>query len=246
MSVEHSIPRQTLVTGDQRRLAAAARSVLACPADVQLVVDGVDDALADGADLGMQDLDGEPTFSCPAGSALALAARGRRSALMTLASGLGRTGSADRAARLTLTGRLEWRGTAECPCCTEAREIVVLVVNVVLLGREGAPRGAQVRVPIEHFAAPGLSLNRGFLQRSVEHANGAHQEELRQAVATRTGTRLTDVVGVSLADLSPTGVDLTWVDPDGAHLTRLQFPRAAHDPHDLGELLRDTLHAGLC
>lgn len=246
MSVEHTIAQQTRGRADHRRLAAAARSVLACPADVHLVVDGVDDVLADGADLGMQDLDGEPTFSCPAGSALALAARGRRSALMTLASGLGTPGSPDRDARLTLTGRLEWRGPAECPCCSEPREVVVLVVNVVLLGREGAPRGTQVRVPVEDFSAPGLSLNRGFLQRSVEHANGAHQQELRQAVATRTGTRLTDVVGVSLADLSPTGVDLTWVDPDGAHLTRLGFPRAAHDPVDLGELLRDTLHAGLC
>lgn len=246
MTVEHSIPQQTAVRADERRLATAARSVLACPAEVHLVVDGVDDVLADGADLGMQDLDGVPTFSCAAGSALALAARGRRSALVTLESGLGLPGSPDRDARLTLTGRLEWRGRAECPCCTEPREVVELVVNVVLLGREGAPRGTQVRVPVEHFAAPGQSLNRGFLQRSVEHANGAHQQELRQAVATRTGTRLTDVVGASLADLDATGLDITWVDPEGAHLTHLDFPRPARDPHDLADLLRATLHAGLC
>ena len=42
-------------------------------------------------------------------------------------------------------------------------------------------------------------LNRGHLQRSVEHANDCHQDELRQAVSTGTGTRAGDLGGVRIA-----------------------------------------------
>lgn len=240
-------------TGDPTLLAAAARSVLACPAGVNLVVDGVDDVLGDLGDpqtggageLGMRDLGGVPTFSCPPGTRLVEAAAVRRRALLTLESGLGPTSSSDRDAVLTLGGHLELSGQEACECCSEVRETVVLVVDVVVLTRPQR-HGDQVRVAVEQFGSPHLVLNRGYLQRSAEHANLCHQDELRRAVASTTGTRLAEVVGVSLTDLSPAGVEVQWVDPEGSHRRHLAFPRVATSTDDLGDLLRSQLHAGLC
>lgn len=240
-------------TGDPALLAAAARAVLACPAAVNLVVDGVDDVLGDLGDpteggrgeLGMQDIAGVPTFSCPTGTRLVGAAAVGRRALLTLESGLGHASSADRDAVLTLGGRLERQGQETCECCTEVRETVVLVVDVVVLSRPQRG-GDQVRVPLDHFGSTAHVLNRGYLQRSTEHANLCHQDELRRAVSTTTGTRLAEVVGVALTGLSSTGVEIQWVDVTGAHHSRLRFPRAATSTDELGDLLRSELHAGLC
>jgi hypothetical protein len=239
--------------GDPHLLAAAARSVLACPAGVNLVVDGVDDVLGDLGDpgdggrgeLGMQDIGGVPTFSCPTGTRLVDAAAIGRRALLTLESGLGRASSTDRDAVLTLGGRLERRGRDACECCAEERETVVLVVDVVVLARPQAT-AEQVRVQVDAFRSAAHVLNRGYLQRSTEHANLCHQDELRRAVATTTGTRLAEVVGVSLGELSPSGVEVQWVDLEGAHRRRLDFPRTATSTDELGDLLRSELHAGLC
>lgn len=234
---------------DVHRLAAAARSILACPAEVHLVVDGVDDVTAglEDAHLEMQDHGGRPLFACPADAALAVAATDGRGALLTLHSGLGRPGSPDREATLTLSGRLEATGLEECECCTEVLMRVLLRLDFALLSRDGQePEEARIRVPLAAFTSPAHDLNRGFLQRSVEHANQCHQDELRRAVAARTGTRLGDVVGVHLTGLRPDGVVLQWVDTTGSHESELRFPRAARTTPDLGELLREELHAGLC
>lgn len=232
-------------TVDPARLAAAARSILACPAGATLVVDGVEDVLAGMDELGMQDLGGEPTFTCLSDTPLAAAARGRRSALLTLESGLGPLGSADRLETLTLSGRLVSRGREDCACCRETRDIVALELNFVLLGRMGDD-DQHFRVPLEQFSSPEHHLNRGFLQRSAEHANASHQEELRRAVSSTTGTRLSEVVGVALTGLLPDQVEVRWVDVDGAHSQVLAFSRTARSTEELGELLRRELHAGLC
>jgi len=250
---------------DAQRLAAAARSILACPRDVQLVVDGIDDVTAglDEDRLEMQDHGGRPVFSCPADSALAVAATDRRGALLTLGSGLGAAGSPDRDATLTLSGRLEAAGLEQCECCDEVRMRIALHLDFVLLtrtgppvpggpgvaggpGMAGGPDAVRIRVPLGAFTSPDHDLNRGFLQRSTEHANLCHQDELRRAIATLTQTRLGEVLGVHLTGLRADGVTLQWVDPTGAHLTALRFPHPAGSPQELGELLRSELHSGLC
>jgi len=101
-------------------------------------------------------------------------------------------------------------------------------------------------VPLEHFGSADHRLNRGFLQRSVEHANQCHQDELRRPVAMTTGTRMADVAGVRLSGLLPHRVEITWVDTDGAQSRTVAFARAARSTEELGELLRAGLHAGLC
>ncbi len=232
---------------DPRQLAAAARSILSCPADVSLVVDGVDDLLADRDELGMSDVDGRPLLLCPTDSPLAEAAAAGRSALLTVVSGVGPAGSSSRDAKLTLAGRLSVDGRSDCECCGEPRAQVSMVLNFVLLSRllDGG-RERQYRVPLDHFGSADHRLNRGFLQRSVEHANQCHQDELRRAVAMTTGTRMAEVAGVRLGDLLPHQVEITWVDPDGAQSRTVHFGRTAHSTEELGELLRARLHAGLC
>lgn len=232
---------------DPRQLAAAARSILACPAEVNLVVDGVDELLADRDELGMTDDEGRPVLVCPTDSPLAEAAAGGRSALLALTSGLGPEGSSTRDARITMAGRLVIEGGRDCECCGEPRTQIAIDLNFVLLSRtvRGAPE-RRYRVPLDLFRSPELRLNRGFLQRSVEHANQCHQEDLRRAVAMTTGTRMADIVGVSLADLLPSRVDVRWVDPEGAHSRTVVFGRAARTTEELGDLLRARLHAGLC
>lgn len=228
-------------------VAAAARSILSCPDGVNLGVDGVPDVLADQDDLGMQDLDGVPTFSCVPDSLLSHAAGSRRRALLTLDSGLGAAGAPERDAVLTLGGRLVSRGRDDCDCCAQSRIVVELEVDLVLLTRgRHAPGTTPVRVPVDAFQARTHGLNRGFLQRSVEHANACHQDELRRAVSMSSGTRLGDIVGVSLADLLPQQVEVRWVDLDGAHSRLLRFPTRAATTDELGLLLRSELDAGLC
>lgn len=250
MTVEQNAPRI-----DADELASFARSILACPAEVQLVVDGIDDitvGLTDGTGLTMEDDGGRPVFSCPTDSVLAAAGRERRSALLTIASGVGARDDRTRSAGLTLAGRLETTAEEACACCSEVRAIVTAHLNFVLLvdgpigAGDAARQSQQHRVPLNAFLSNDHVLNPGYLQRSSEHANACHQDELRRTVATTADTRLADVVGVSLDDLTPAGVTLTWVDTSGAHRRRVDFGRRATDPHDLGELLRSRLHAGLC
>lgn len=232
---------------DPARLAAAARSILACPAEVSLVVDGVDHLLEGMAEVGMQDLAGRPTFYCPPDARLATAARTRRSALLSLDSGLGPPGSPDRTTVLTLAGRLETLGREDCDCCGEPRDVITLDLNFVLLSLTGDTRtDQQYLVPLPLFASADHQLNRGFLQRSAEHANLCHQEQLRRAVASSTGTRFGAIAGVSLTGVHPHGAEIRWVDDQGAHSQVLTFPRTASTTEELGELLRDQLHAGLC
>ena len=228
--------------------AAAARSILACPATAAMVVEGEPHLLDPGdptdpaGGLGVSDHRGIPTFVCRPGSPVARAAAQHRSALLTVHSGLGPAGGGERSDTLTLAGRLEHTGVQRCECCAEERHVVSLDLNFVLLTRAGR----QLRVPLEEFRSHDHDLNRGHLQRAVEHANDWHQEELRQAVSLGTGTRPGDLVGVHLAELTTASVELQWVDVSGAHRQVLRFPRVARDLPDLGELLRRGLHANIC
>lgn len=225
------------------RLAGHARSILACPASARLVVEGEEHAI-DDEEVGLTDHRGVPTLLCPADSPIARAAAAHGSALLTLGSGLGPEDGAEREDTLMLAGRLERTGYERCDCCQEVRHVVGLDLNFVLLARGEGQR--QQRVPLSEFLSPHHHLNRGHLQRSVEHANDCHQVELRQSVALATGTRPGDLLAVRIARLTPADVLLQWVDPDGAHQQLLEFSRPARDLVDLGELLRLGLHAGLC
>lgn len=232
-------------TSTQAHLAAAARSILSCPASVDLTVDGVAHPLADDPRLALHDGGGVPTLLCSPEGALAYAARAGRHVLLALRSGLpAAPGGWD---ALTLAGSLRGVGREACACCEDVLERVVVDVTLVLLSRivDGAPVD-RCRVPLAEFRSPAHHLNDGYLRRCSEHAHLAHQDDLRRAVAARTGRRLSEVIGAQLVGLTAAGARLEWVDVDGAHRTTLAFPRDARSPEELADLLRTLLHPGPC
>ncbi|MBZ5735861.1 hypothetical protein K8Z61_15310 [Nocardioides sp. TRM66260-LWL] len=215
--------------------AALARSILACPAGAQLAVEDVDHL--DLARVVLCEVAGVPMLGCPADSPLATAATLGRGAVLTLASGLpGRPGT------LLVLGRLEAvrLERCACPCAEGARQVVRLDVRHVSLRTPDRPRRL---VPADAFADPVHALNAGHLVRTAAHANEHHGELLRDAVAAATGVPATHVLGVELTGLTAHGVELAWVDVDGAHREGLAFPRPAADLDDLSLLLRDLLLA---
>ena len=222
--------------------AQLARSILACPESAELAVDGHPTVGCDD-DLGLRDENGVPTFSCQAASLLAEAGRERCRALVTLVSGLGPEGGPDRSLTLTLTGRLDLGPVESCTCCGEERHDVPLHLDFVVLSRSG---GDQRRVPLAAFRSPALKLNRGYLQRALEHANDCHREDLGQVVVRTTGTPAEQLLDARLSDLTTHGAELTWIDREGGHRVALWFSRPAGSVEELAVLLRRELHAGIC
>ena len=225
-------------------LAAEARSILSCPAEAAMTVEGVDTPLADGAQLAAHE-DGRPTLACRPDDSLVEAALRNATARLTLRSGLVDRRSAP--TWLILTGRLAARGSFDCDCCGDVREQIDLDPTAVVLLRPGPDgRSERVGVPVATFRSPVHGLNRGYLRRSVEHVNDAHQRELRLAVAALAGLQTQDVAGVALRALQPDGVTVGWITLDGADERILRFNRPARTVTELGELLRHHLHHGLC
>jgi hypothetical protein len=224
---------------DARQMAAAARSILSCPVEVDLVVDGLDHPLRDDSQLGLLDAGGLPTFLCTPGGALSGAARAGRNVVLTISSGLEEASWET----LTLAGTLRAVGMESCTCCVETRERVIVDVSLVQLAGEDERR---CRVPLAEFRSPAHALNEGYLRRAADHANESHQEELRRAVARLRRMSEDLIIGVSLQRLTPHGAHLTWVDLDGAHSCDLPFPVAAATAESLGLMLRTHLDPGIC
>lgn len=189
--------------------AELARSILACCTDAALTVDDYP-AAGEDDDLGLRDVDGVPTFSCRAFSVLAHAGAAGSAALVALGSGLGAEDSPDRGHTLTITGRLRSGGVEDCRCCGERRHDVHLQIGLVVLTRVG---GGQVTIPLRAFLDPALRLNRGHLQRALEHANDCHVENLRDVVLQRTDTEPETLLDARMTGLTTDGVELAWIDP---------------------------------
>ena len=222
--------------------AELARSILSCPESAELAVDGHPSVGCDN-DLGLRDEHAVPTFSCLASSTLAEAGREGSRALVTLVSGLGRPGGPERSLTLTLTGRLGLGPRESCTCCGEERHDVPLRLDFVVLSRG---EGDQRRVPLAMFRSPALRLNRGYLQRALEHANDCHREDLGQVVARTTGSPAEELLDARLSDLTTHGAELAWIDREGGHRASLWFSRPAGSVEELAVLLRRELHAGIC
>jgi hypothetical protein len=216
------------------RPAERARSILACHAGFELLVDGV--PMGHGSAWGLQDQTGRPAFLCRPHDALAAAGRQSRSAFLSVRSGL------DGSESLLLGGTLRVAETQTCDCCDRVRDQVLVEPVFVLLarGRHRTPVG------IDDFVDPALQLNTGYLHRAQEHVNRCHGDLLREVVVRRTGLPATQVAVAQLRGLAARGVELHWVSAEGAHRTVLRFPRMARTPDHLGSLLRRSLHPDLC
>ena len=225
--------------------AELARSILACPASPpDVAVDGFP-TVGDDDDLGLRDQDGTPTFSCRTW----LADGPRRSGRQPRAAHPDQRArpGADRTGRvtLTLTGRPRTHGRREL------RSAAASVRHEVgarprLRGRSTAGRATRCGCRCARSGSPELRLNRGYLQRALEHANDCHREDLGQVVSRMTGTTTEHLLDVGLADLTTHGAELGWIDADGGHRAALWFSRPARTVEELGVLLRRELHAGIC
>ncbi|QLQ09235.1 MAG: hypothetical protein HZY75_01130 [Nocardioidaceae bacterium] len=200
------------------------------------MVDGVEFPVDDESPAGPQDWPNAPGFLCKPGGDLALAAQRQHDAVLILTSAITHNET------LRLSGRLRWTRSESCDCCAESLDRVVLELTDVILERDSK----QIPVRISDFTNPALQLNPGFFRRCQDHLNHYHGDDLRAAVATHTHTLVEDIIGAQLVDLDAGRVGLQWVTPDGAMSARLDFSRPAHDPDDLGHLLRQSLHPNLC
>lgn len=221
--------------------AQLARSVLSCPESITLRVDEEREALMGEPYDVTCDVHGSPVFSASAGSALLAAARSGAGGVVEVSSGLGGGVAADPRLDLFLQGRLTQRGSG-CQCCGDPRALVALEVSRVTLFRDDRP----VPVDIGLFRDRGHVLNPGYFQRTAEHANEAHELELRSAMASTFGVPLQSLLAASLLRVDASGVDVSWLDDVGGHSQRLDFLRTVSSPQELGAALRSHLHAGIC
>ena len=106
-----------------------------------------------------------------------------------------------------------------------------LHLDFVVLSRAG---GERRRVPLAAFRSPALKLNRGYLQRALEHANDCHREDLGQVVVRTTGTPAEQLLDARLSDLTTHGAELSWIDREGGHRVSLWFSRPARSVEELG------------
>ncbi|NYE37820.1 hypothetical protein F4692_002953 [Nocardioides cavernae] len=221
--------------------ALIARSVLSCPRSITLRVDDSSPALEEEGYEVTTDVHGAPVFSAAQGSALVAGAHTGAEGVVEVSSGLGHRSSRERGLGLVLRGRLAQRGSG-CACCGDTRALVAVdLAEVTLL------RGTlAIQVDLDEFRDGSHVLNQGYLQRTAEHANEAHERELRTATASTFGLPLRTLLAASLRAVDPDGVEVAWLDDSGAHTQRLDFLRRASTPQELGAALRTHLHAGLC
>lgn len=227
-----------MIPADAARLA---RSVLSCPASITLRVSDEREELLDEDYDVTCDVHGSPVFSAPEGSGLVAAAHAGAVGVVEVTSGLDSTTSGGQRLDLFLQGRLTQRGSG-CQCCGDPRALIALEASRVTLFNDDRP----VPVDVAQFRDRGHVLNPGYLQRTTEHANEAHELELRAAMASTLGVPLPSLLAASLLRVDPSGVDVSWLDTAGGHTERLDFLRTVSSPQELGAALRSHLHAGIC
>jgi hypothetical protein len=221
--------------GEPARQARRARDALARAGSVTLLIDGVG-AAVDSSTVLLHDDGGRPTFVCPAGSTVAVAAQHGRPAVLRIP-----VPDSDRAVSVAVAGWLARIGRDEVD--GDPVDVVGLEPASVLVefaDPDGRPAD-RVSVPLELYRSAGRDDVDDRAARLVAHTNAAHQNELREFVAGHTGTAPGEIAGVALTELGAEGTELRWVSRHGSHLLRLRFPRRAETAIELAEQLQTTL-----
>lgn len=232
---------------DEQHLAAQARTTLAA-ADTAVVRLGPGRAgSATGYRVRVRDDDGEPRLSCRRDGAVHRAARERRVAGLLLAP------HAAAAAAVRLAGRLVADSAAAAAGEPAASAQVSLRVEHVVIGcpHPGAGRrelrgvlreGAREReIALERYALAQPDQLAAQLPRVLRHVNDHHGEQVHRLAAATAGRPPDAVLAASLAELSPAGVEINWIDEAGGHDHPIRFGTAAHTVDELVCALRAHL-----
>jgi hypothetical protein len=223
---------------EPRSLARLARDVLAAATEVTLLMTGP--VRASEPAILLHDEDGTPHLWCERGSVVAVAARLRQPAVLTVVSRQ-RFGPEPGPLTLALAGRLTH--VRSSTITGQLIDIVALAPARVAIDVGRDPHVDTYIVPLAAYVAAAPDPITGYAARAVSHANTCHHRELRQYVSDRFGMPTEVIAGAMLAHLDRHGAIVRWVDAAGAHTTTILFGPPATCPSDMAAKLRARLTA---
>ena len=219
------------------RLAERARWALTEGKDATLLVAGLGELGAVGAEVLLHDHGGQPVFVCP--STPDVLSGSGRTALLSVTGDLG----GPVPVRVVFTGRLSVLDEQSDPDAV----ILGLALTHVAVATADLTPGPVVQqvIPLELYWQAVLDPLGEHADSIVRHTNRHHEAQLRKFAATQSGVPSVRIAAAALTRLDRGGAQLIWIDLDGAHDLDVPFPRPADSPEALGHLLRERLEGHL-
>ena len=219
------------------RLAGRARWALTEGEDATLLVAGLGELGAIGAEVLLHDHGGQPVFVCP--STPEVLSGSGRTALLSVTADLG--GPAP--VRVVFTGQLSVLDEQSDPDAV----ILNLALTQVAVATADLTPGPVVQqvIPLELYWQTVPDPLAEHADSIVRHTNRHHESQLRDFAAAQSGVPSDHIAAAALKRLDLGGALLIWIDLDGAHELDVPFPRPADSPEALGYLLRERLEGHL-
>jgi uncharacterized protein DUF2470 len=224
-------PARPVALTDAPSLARQARAALAEATSATLLVDGLGHCAGELA-VTLHEHDGRPQLICDTGSPVGAAARTGRSALLSVAPA--RETTVVFAGTLTLDAVQEIDGVDV--------DLIGLRLRAVLIERDRTSGPMQqYELPLDVYFAHAGDVVAQYAARVLAHTNGAHREHVRRFVARRAGAPEPAIADAWVTALDRHGVQVAWVDEQGAHTVRADFSAPAATSAQLALALRDQL-----
>jgi len=204
----------------------------------------------------LHDEDGEPVLVIPRHGPTARAAEAGRLVSLALEP------ASAKGVRLRLVGRLRLGGNQEAtsvrpdrqrnplsasPAALRAdQQPARLLVEQIYAGcpfQHPADRDAEQRIPVETYALTPPDYLAAHLPRMVRYVNLHHPDRVRRLAAATAGVPATGLVAASVAELSPAGALLRYVDADGGHDVLVLFTPPARTVPQLAATFATRLRA---
>ncbi len=219
-------------------LAVWARTAVSLPVEATLSVDGGREAGPDDAWVGLSEVEGFPTFHCPADAALARSARfGEGAVLVVRTAAAGPPGMRVRVSGSLVVATIEHRSSVPV---VQVR-LVPLRVSVHADGSDTA--GVVVPLSTYDRVEPPTTDFRTLAAGVVAHSREFHGADVRAHVARRLGAPVATIAAAELTSVDEHGAVIAWVDAEGAHRTEVAFGEPLTCPHRLADALREALEA---
>lgn len=219
-------------------LAVRARTAVCFPVEATLSVDGGRGADPDDGWVGLTEVEGFPTFRCPADSALARSARlGAGAVLVVRTSAAGPPGMRVRVSGSLVVAAIEHRS----PVAVVEVRLVPLRVSV----HAGESDTEGVVVPLttyDRVEAPTADFGTVAAD-VVAHSREFHGADVRAPLARRLAVPVETIAAAELTSVDEHGALISWVDAEGGHVTEVTFAAPLSCPHRLADALREALEA---